>query len=170
MGKKTRALCLAALFTALSVAILYFASIWPTGQLGFAAAASLFVAAAVIEIGLGPGLYVYIAGSALCMLLLPNRAAPLLFVSFFGYYPVVKSVIERIRGAVVQWALKLIVFNIALSVIWFLLRGIIFNFGDIELNAIFIYIGGNVVFAVFDYGFSKVLWLYINRVSRFTRD
>ena len=155
-----------ALFSALAVVILYFASVWPTGQPGLAAAASMFVAAMVIESGPVPGVFVFVVSSALAMLLLPNRSAAILYISFFGFYPIVKSFIERLRGTVLQWALKLAVFNISLTVVWFILRELFFDFGSFAPHIILIYIGGNAVFALFDYGFTKVIRFYINRIRR----
>jgi len=169
MDRKTRALTLSALFAALSIVFLYVASIWPTGQLGFAAAASLFVAAAVIESGLGYGLSVYIAGAALGMLLLPNKDPPLLYVLFFGYYPLLKDLVERIRLKPAQWALKLVVFNAALTVIWYLLKVLVFDFAETPFGIALLYIGGNAVFTLFDIGYSKVIRFYTERVHMRSR-
>ena len=150
----------------MTVVFLYFASIWPTGLVGLVALASMFTAAAVIETGLSGGLSVYIVSSALGMLLIPNKSAPLLYVLFLGYYPVLKSIIERRGPLLLQWALKLVVFNVSLTAVWFLAREVIFGFTQDPPGLIFIYIGGSVVFCMFDYGFSKVIWLYINRISK----
>ena len=169
MGNKTRTLTLSGVFSAFAFVSLYIASIFPMGQVGLVAFASLFVAAAVIDIGRTPGVCVFVVSSALGMLLIPNRAALILYVAFFGYYPVLKSIIEQINKAVLEWALKLLAFNVALSVIWILFRGFIF---DIELNwfgIVILFISGSAAFVVFDYGFSKVASLYIYRVSKFTR-
>jgi len=168
MGKKTRKITLPALFSAITVVILYFASIWPTGQVGLVAVASLFAAAAVIETGLVSGVYVYAVSSALGMLLIPNRVAALIYILFFGYYPIVKSLVERIRGTALQWILKLLVFNVSLAAVWFLFREIVFDFGDSAPGVVIVFLGGSAVFAMFDYGFTKVIWLYINRISKYT--
>ena len=169
MSKKTRTLTLSALLVALSIISLYIASVWPTGRFGLVAFSSLFVAAAVIEDGFAPGIYVYIISSILGMLIVPNRAAPLLYILFFGYYPIIKSLIERRGHIILQWVLKLLVFNVALTVLWLLLREIVFDFGEVLLAPTVLYLAGNVVFALFDYGYSKVIWFYIGRVSMFRR-
>jgi len=145
---------------------LYIASVWPTGILGLVAFASLFVAASVIEAGIASGLYVYVISSALGMLLLPNRAAPLLFILFFGFYPVIKSLIEKLKPAALQWILKLLALNVSLTVIWFLFRTIIFDLGDEPPALIILYAGANVVFAMFDYGFTKLIRFYMGRISK----
>ena len=165
MSRKTRVITLSALFAALSVISLYVASIWPTGRFGLVAFSSLFVAAAVCETGLVSGLYVFIITSALGMLILPDKSAPLLYTLFFGYYPVVKSLVERIRSRVAQWILKLLVFNASLLVIWFFFRTLVFGVDFETVTVLLVYIGCNIIFVIFDYGFSKVIGFYLDRIS-----
>ena len=170
MNKKTRTITLSALLSALTVVSLYIASVWPTGQFGLVAFASLFVAAAVIEMRVASGFSVFLVSSALGMLILPNKAAPLLFILFFGYYPIIKSLIESIGNLIIQWILKLVVFNASLTIIWFFIRWLVPDFGEFTPGVMIIYLGGSLVFALFDYGFTKVIWLYINRISKYTNE
>lgn len=166
MRKKTRTTALAALISAFTVIILYLASIWPTGRLGLVALASIFAAASVVESGIIPGIYVYVVSSVIGILLLPEKSAPLLYILFFGYYPVVKSLAERVRKKPLQLLIKLIVFNAALSVIWIFLGALVFgDLGDLPETAL-LYIGCNAAFVAFDYGFSKLIWFYIERISK----
>ena len=164
MRRDTRKITLSALFSALCVVALYIASIWPTGVFGLVAFASLFIAAAVVEMGVASGVYVFVVSSALSMLILPNRAAAILFVLFFGYYPIVKSIIERVAHAALQWMIKLAVFNASLTVIWFLFRELLLPFSGGYPGFAVVYLGGSAVFAVFDYGYTKLIWFYIDRV------
>ena len=166
MNKKTHTLTLSALFSALSVISLYIASVWPTGLLGLTAVASLFVAAAVVEAGVRPGLYVYIVVSVIGFLILPNRSASLLFIVFFGYYPIVKCLFEQVGAVFLQWILKLAVFNLSLSSVYFLLSELIFDISENMPGTALLYICGNIVFAIFDHGLSKLLRLYMDRISK----
>ena len=167
MNRKTRTLTLSGLLTASCIVLLYFASVWPTGQVGFAALSSLFVTAAVIEAGVFSGVCVYILGSFIGILLLPEKSAPILFAVFFGYYPIIKSLSEKITNIIMAWVCKLAVFNAALTTLWFILRRLFFHFGDFTQGIPILYLAGNAVFILFDYGYSKVIWLYINRVSKY---
>lgn len=169
MSTKTRNLTLSALFAALTVAALYISAFWPAMQLSIAAFASIFTAAAVVEAGLGAGVSVFIVSSALGALLLPDKWPILPYVLFFGYYPVIKSIFERLRNRVIEWILKLSVFNAALTVIWFLFRELVFGTALAGINTILIYLGGSAVFAVFDYGFSKLIWLYECRIGKYRK-
>ena len=168
MDRKTRDLTLSALFAALTVAALYIASIWPTGQYGLVAFASLFVAASVIETGAMRGMYVYVVSSVLVMLLLPDKSTALLFILFFGYYPIVKNLIEKLKSKIAQWILKLLVFNVALTVILVFLKETLLGFRERLPGVPVLYLLGNAVFALYDYGYSNVLRLYIDRISKIT--
>lgn len=166
MDKRTRIISLAAIMTALSVVFLYLASFIPTVRLGFAAAASLFAIAAVIESGIVSSVFVFIGTSIISTLLLPDKTALLIYVLFFGYYPIVKSLAERIRSAVVTWIIKLGVFEVACSVIWFLFKNLIFNAKYLETNIILVYLFGTAAFVIFDIGLTRLIGLYIMKVSK----
>ena len=166
MRRKTRRLTLSAMFVALSVISLWVASTWPTGQLGLCAFASLFVAAAVREMGVVSCIQVFAVGAALAILILPNKSSPLLYILFFGYYPIAKSIIERINRVPLVWILKLALFNVALTAIWVYLRGLLPSFlHDMPGAAILLYLGGNGVFVLFDVGYSKLIRFYVDNVS-----
>ena len=170
MNKKTRNLSLSALFTAFAIISLYIASVWPTGQLGLTAVASLFVAAAIMESGISYGIYVYIVSSAISMLIVPNRLTPVLFILFFGYYPVIKSLIEKLKYKILQILTKLLVFNISFLIIYYLFSELVLAFVSFDLNVIIIFLIGNIVFLLFDYGYTKLIWLYINRISNIMKN
>ena len=169
MNKNTRTLTLSALLSALTVVVLYIASLWPTGRESIVALASIFTAAAVIEMGKRQGIYVYVVASVLGMLILPNRAPMFSYMFFFGYYPVVKSLIEqRVHVTAVQWILKICICNAAVLAIWFFVREIMFG-DEPPLGLPLLLAATSVLVIVFDYGFTKVIWLYINRISKYIK-
>ena len=167
VNKKTRSIALSGLFSALCISSLFVSSVWPTGQLGTVAFSSLFVAAAVIELGVFHGTSVFAISSALGMLMLPNKSVLIIFIAFFGYYPILKIIIEKKLPVPVQWVLKVAVFDCSFSVIWFLLRRFLPSFADnyLRINIFVIYLCVNAVFVLFDYGYSKLLTLYKSRIS-----
>ena len=165
MAKKTRSITLSAMLSALAVISLFIASVWPTGLYGLVACSSLFVAAAVIEMGAVQGVCVYVAAAALGMLLLANKSAPLLFVLFFGYYPIVKRLIEKTGVKPLQWFLKLAVFNASLTIIWFSLRATLLSFEGQTPAFWVLCLLGSLVFLIFDFGYSKLLRFYADRIS-----
>jgi len=166
MDKRTRKVTLAAVFTALAVVILLLSSAIPSGQLGFAAVASLFTAAGVIESGIAGGGAVFIGSSVLAALLVPNKSTVILYVVFFGYYPIIKSFCEKLRSQPLAWILKLLVLNAAFSAGWFLLKNLFFSSVNLNYPIWLIYIAVNIVFVIFDIGLSKLIGFYIYRVHR----
>jgi hypothetical protein len=166
MDKKTRTITLAAVLTALSVVFLYLANLIPTIRLGFAAAASLFAVAAVIETGLVSAVFVFVGSSVLGALLLPDKTPIILYVLFFGYYPIIKSLAERIRRVILNWILKVAVFEAAFSASWFLFKNLIFNSKYLNTHIIFVYLAGTAAFIVFDIGLTRLIGFYIQRISK----
>ncbi|NMA24942.1 MAG: hypothetical protein GX936_04660 [Clostridiales bacterium] len=169
MSKKTRRITLTAVFTALTLVFLYLASILPTVRLGFTAAASLFAVAAVIEAGIVSAFFVFIGSSIIGALLLPDKTAVIIYVLFFGYYPVIKSLAEKSRSMLLNWALKLAVFEAAFTLTWFLFRSLIFNVKVLWMPVIVVYLIGTSAFLVFDIGLTRLIGFYIIRISKNTR-
>lgn len=164
----TRRVALVAMLSALSLALLYLAALSPAGRLGMVALAGLVPAAAVVSGGLGAGFLCYAAAGLLGLLLSPDKGGALLFLIFFGLYPMVKSAVERLRKRVLEWILKLAFFNLALTVLWFGLSGLLLPFLPRALRgtAWLAYLAGNAVFAAYDYGFSRLISFYMARIDR----
>ena len=146
--------------------MLYIAAVFPTGQIGLVAVASLFVAAAVIESGPGSGISVFIVSSALGILLVANKTPPILYILFFGYYPIVKILAERLSRNSLQWLIKLINFNASLTIAFFILRELFIQFTSRSFGVILLYIAGNAVFILFDFGYSKLILYYKERIQK----
>ena len=162
---KTRRLTLTAVFTALSVAFMYLSAVFPTGQLGFLGVSSLLGVAAVIEYGIPGGIFVFAGTAILGLLIVPDKMLVVLYAMFFGYYPILKSLAEKVRSRVFEWVIKLAVFNIALTLILFAFKFVLFDFSFLKDSYILLYLFCNVVFALFDIGVSRVISFYIARIS-----
>ncbi len=166
MDRKVRTITLSAVLTALTVSFLYLANILPAGRLGIIALASLFATAAVIESGIGAAVFVFFGSGILSALILPDKTTALLFALFFGYYPIIKSLAEKIRKAVFSFAVKIAVFNVSLTIVWFIFRKLLFEAQILETNVFIIYALGNIAFILFDIGLTKLIGLYIARISK----
>ena len=101
-------------------------------------------------------------------LLLPSKDGALLYILFFGYYPIVKHLAERIKYKALSWALKLLVMNAALTALWLFLRRLFAP--DVQaLSPVLIYLAANAAFCVYDIALSQLLILYAQRVSKYIR-
>lgn len=161
---------LVGVFSALSVVVLYLAAVTPTGQLGVVAIAGLMPAAAVVSANLPAGVFCYAATGILGVLLSPDKGGALLYLVFFGLYPLVKCVIERKHKLPLEWACKLIFFNLALTACWFFLRAALLSGLPTFFEQLWVlYLAGNVVFVIYDVGFSKLIALYAARIDKAVR-
>ncbi len=161
---------LVGVLAALSLVVLYLAALVPTGQLGLVAAAGLMPAAAVISAGLPAGVFCYGVTGILGLLLTPDKGSAALYLLFFGLYPLVKCLIERLRRLPLEWACKLAFFNLALAAAWLTLRATLLA----GLPAIFEGLWamcalGNVTFVVYDLGFSRLITFYRTRIDKLVR-
>lgn len=160
----TRKIAFTAVFTAFSTAFLYIASVFPTGQLGFLGVASLFGIAAVLEYGLWGGAAVFLGTSLIGLLIVPSKSLVALYAVFFGYYPILKSLTEKLKSRVLEWGVKLIVFNAALTAAIFALTMVIFDFSVFNNRIYLIYLVCNAVFILFDIGVSRVIAVYMAKI------
>lgn len=145
---------------------LYLSSVFPTMQLVFVAATSLFVVAQVIENGLKGGIYVFVGTCILGFLIVPDKTSMILFALFFGYYPIVKSLAEKLNKAVARWAVKLVVMSIALTVILVFFGELIFDISQFEYG-IWVFVALlEVTFILFDIGVSRLIWFYMARIHK----
>lgn len=158
---------LAALLAALSLGILYSACVAPAGRLGLVAVAGLMPAAAVISAGPRAGGLCYGGTGLLALFLLPDKGNALLYLLLFGLYPLVKYGIERLRRLVLELVLKLVFFNGVLTLLWCALRPVLLSAVPVpEGMAWLLYLGGSIVFLCYDFGFTKLIGFYVQRVDR----
>lgn len=126
--------------------------------------------------GKGSAFTVYIATSLLSLLLVPEKETVLLFALFFGYYPIIKSSLDKIKPKALSLFVKLIIFNASVLVIELLCVyafGIPFFEDGVFSAAMLISFAVlmNVVFILYEYVLKIYLALYIKkfekRVKRF---
>lgn len=166
MSKKTRVITTSALLISLSMVFLYLSSVFPTMQLCFVAAASLFVVAQVIETSLMGGVYVFVGSCILGFLIVPDKTSMILYALFFGYYPIVKSLAEKLDNTVLRWTVKLIVMNVALAVILGFFGELIFDLSQFEYGVWVFAALFDVTFILFDIGVSRLVGFYLARIHR----
>ena len=117
-GKATRALVISAALAALGVIALTLGSLIQVLDLTMAVIASLFAVLAVIELGGKYPWLVYVVTAILSMLLIPTKTAPLVYLCFAGYYPIIKAKLEGARlHRALCLVIKLLIFNAALAII-----------------------------------------------------
>lgn len=110
--KKTGSIALGGIMAALSIVVMLLTGLIPMAEFAFPAIAGLFLIPVVVDIGYGGAWLTYGAVSLLAVLVAPSKECALYYILFLGCYPILKSLLERRRSQVVEWALKLAVFNL----------------------------------------------------------
>jgi len=165
---KTRNLALSAILVALGTVFLYFGSIITVLDLTMVAMAAMIIFFTVIELG---GFYpylVYVATSALALLLLPDKNAALYYCLFGGIYPVFKSLFEK-SGQILSWILKFLFFNAILTLIIVITLYVI-GAENADLGfEIVVYLAGNLFFFVYDIAMTRLITAYLFKFRRMLR-
>lgn len=116
----TRQLSLGGLLTAFILILLAVKVLLPTGDLALLSLTSLCLAVGVIELDLRTALIIF-AAAALLSIAWPGIAASYAFVVFFGPYPLVRALTDKMFSKIASALLKLVTGNIlvALAVVFF---------------------------------------------------
>ncbi len=166
---KSHSVALGGIFLSLSIVTLYFESILPTGKLTLLALSSFYVSFVVLESGIKAGLMFYIASALLSFVLIPSKMDILLYIFFFGCYPLVKYYAETIGKRPLELALKIVFFNIMLALGFFFAKELLFaqlKLDTFKYPMIVFFAVAQVVFILYDYAFSTVIRYYVTRRPR----
>ena len=154
-----------AVLTALGVVLLLLTNVVPAGKLGLMALASLPVCVSLMMYGRKWAAGVFAVTAILGFLLFPGTTA-IGYALFFGYYPVAKSLFERVRGAWQPWALKLALYAAAFTAYWFLARAL-FGGVDAGMPWYVVFEIGAIVFVVYDLCYSLIICFYLDKIARY---
>lgn len=115
------------------------------------------------ECGTKTSLCVYVGVSLLSLFICADKEGALLFVSFFGYYPILRVYIHKIKSKLLKIVLKFLAFNIAMIIRYtalIFLFGITDIFDDSKWFLAVTVLLENIVFAMFDILLNRLLVLY----------
>lgn len=161
--KKSRRIAVGAIISALAVVFLYISCLLPTLQLTLVAVAGILSAAVLIECGVAASWLVFACVSVLSLILLPDKSSAVFYVLFFGHYPILKYLLEKIRKPVLCWLCKLCVGNICLLLIVLLLHAF-FPEWAVEYPLWAVWIVCLAVFVLFDVALTRLLGYYQFRI------
>ena len=151
---------------ALATVILYLGSFIEILDISVAVLASLFSAVILIEYGKGAPWSVYGTTSLISMLILPNKFPALMYVIFFGYYPIIKANVERIRSKTLSWLIKVCIFIAATVLLLLSLK--LFTaeldvpYGNLYMIAFVVLTAATLV--LYDIALTRVISYYVFRL------
>ena len=161
--KNSKVIAYSGVATALSVVMLFLGSIfWVLGYT-MPLVASLVMIILLDSISQKSALLTFISTSIISFILLNDKECVLLYILFFGYYPLIRDKINDIKPKFLSYLLKFITFNAAMvltQVLCVYVFGIPFDDMLGKWGIIVFVLCLNLVFAVFDKLYTLLLKLY----------
>lgn len=155
MRTSTKRMATCSMMAALCVVLMVLGAILELGMY----ACPLFAGLCFIPIGQKYGrkyhITLYVASSILCFLMVPNMEENLMFVGLFGWYPIVRPVLQKLPK-VIRWICKLVIFNVVVIAIEWLVMTILVPeaIGGTLLWVLLIL--GNITFLAYDFMIPKM--------------
>lgn len=152
--------------SALSLALMFMALVIPALSYTLPAVCGMLLMAVAAEINRRAAFAVYICVDILGFILSPEKSAVILYILFFGYYPILKSLIEKISARVLEWAIKILVFNAAAVAVYYtaaLVLTVSNDFFGLSGSAAMLLLLGmlNIAFVLYDVALTKLAALYM---------
>ena len=156
-------IALGGLSAALAVVCMMFTAM-PVTVYALPLLAGMLLLPLTLEAGKTAGWTAYAVVSLLVLLLTPLWEPKLLFVLYFGYYPILKLTLDNLKRPL-AWMLKLAVFNAGMVVGYLLLFTLFslpadtFTLFGVNLPLVFLLIG-NVAMVIYDVALARFIRLY----------
>ena len=159
MKNKTKNTAVCGLMTALSVVLMMLTTLVPVFMYVIPIVTGLLVLFTADFANKKWGMGVYFSTALLSLLLITDKEAALTYALFFGYYPLIKDIIEKLPK-VLCWVLKFILFNgaaVGIGVISFYLFGVsgeeYDEFGKYTIPILLLM--ANIAFILYDFCLTK---------------
>ncbi len=168
--KQSTRVALGGISASLALTLLFLSSLFPFALYAVPAMAGIALLPIGIELGLSVAGVSYAAVALLGLLILPDREVAMLFLSFFGYYPILKLKIDRaIHSRLLLLLIKFVLFNTAMIGCYGVL---ILLFGMTQVASelkngfgLLLLAIGNVTFPIYELALRNVLIFYRMRIQ-----
>lgn len=161
--KNSKVIAYSGVATALSVVMLFLGSIfWVLGYT-MPLVASLVMIILLDSISQKSALLTFISTSVISFILLNDKECVLLYILFFGYYPLIRDKINEIKPKFLSYLLKFVSFNAAMvltQILCVYVFGIPFDDMLGKWGIVVFALCLNLVFVVFDKLYTLLLRLY----------
>lgn len=165
--KNSGKIVICGIFSALAIVCMLLTVI-PIATYCIPAIAGMLLLPIAIEVGTTWGISAFIASSILSFFIVPDLESKIMFIMFFGYYPIVKLLIDKLSNQFLKWIIKLLIFNFSMIFSYWLLLEMLglpkdsFEILGFNLPWIFLLVG-NGIFVLLDIAIEKLIYLYMKR-------
>jgi hypothetical protein len=165
--KKSNIVALGGMIAALSLVLMMLTLFIPFSEQALPAVAGVLLITAVLEAGPGWAFVIYIAVGLLSLFFALQNGASLYYILFFGHYTIIKSYVERLPNKLLQWVVKLLIFNICAAAVYYLVAlvtGIPVDIYKYSLPVTLVLF--NIVLILYDIALSRLVVLYYYRIRK----
>lgn len=154
---------LGGIVAALCIVIMFLTGVLPALYIAAPMAAGLLMIILVEEVSVGWAWLTYLAVSLLSLMVTFDKEAALMFILFFGYYPMLRINLEKIRFRILKIVCKYLLFNLFLAVdflatVYVLGLPTYDDTGPVMFTVLFV--AFNVVFLLYDKVLARMDWFY----------
>ncbi len=168
--KNTSKTALGAIITGLSVALMLSTAIFPFLSYAIPSICGVLIVLIVMECDKKWAALVYACVSILSLLIVPDKSAGIAYLCIFGYYPIVKAILESKLSNWLSWVIKILLADTVLIGGYYLMLKF-FGIDTEEIEWITPYLTkwylpfvialfGGVFFAMYDAVLTRLITLY----------
>lgn len=166
--KQSSKCAIGGIVSALSLVLMISVAVIPFLTYALPAVAGTLIIFIVCEIDKKWAFGVYCTVAILGMLLVPDKEVAVMYLAFFGYYPILKAMIESKFPIVIEWIIKVGAFAATMAGSYFLMikfMGVtIDETEEWGMMAYPILLGmGTFAFILYDISLTKMITLYIKK-------
>lgn len=150
---KTKIVAFSGILTALSVVLLFLGTVISVFAYVSPIICGIVLIASLRNVNEKSAWLIYSAVSIISFILMADKECSLTYIFFFGYYPIIKPKIDRMKNKILKVFIKLIIFNSGIVIsqlICFYIFGIPFDniFGRLTVLVLLLLV--NILFALYD--------------------
>jgi hypothetical protein len=162
---KTKDITLGGIMVALSIITLYLTTVIPVNTLTILTLASCFIPITILRSNIKTACFVFVATALMSFFILPLNYS-ILYGLFFGIYGIIKYFVERLRKLPIEITLKLLFFNIVLSLSLIFMNSFILDL-NINIPTWLFYLVAQIAFLIYDFAITTVITFYLEKSKKF---
>lgn len=162
----TKRLSVSGILISLTVIVLFLATSLPINKLSLFALSSFFVAVIIIEFGAGLGWVFYFSSCLLAFIVVPNKIELIPYLLFFGAYGILKFYIEKLNKILLEYILKLAIFNAYMLVSLLIIKKFFLDNINLNLPWWIIITGVEAAFIIYDYVYTLFIQYYKEKLKK----
>lgn len=159
---------LGGIVAALCLTMMFLTAVFPPLNMTLPLFAGMLISVVAIEVSPSWALVTYIVVAILSFFITPDKEAAIFFSVLFGYYPVLKDAVDKMKAKLISFIIKLAVFDAAMILIYYIT---IYVFGTVDIFEEFGFLGDvmipvllivmNLIFFLYDYCLTVTMQAYI---------